>query len=161
VDRLAHNDEKIHAVYGELDSAFSRLDYKAYLSLLSSDHETIHPDERRVTRQQLKNAAFPFDGLRECHTEHEILRIQAGLSGCSVLAQSSSTMSLGGNNFQEELLVQDLWKLESGAWKLRRRIVMRQTRKAPGHFSLVEHPLYCQFGHCRSEKRTWKESRRH
>jgi hypothetical protein len=76
-----------------------------------------------------------------------------------VLAESTSEMTLGARSCREDLLLQDLWKLEDGDWRLARRIVLRQKRKAPGYFSLTEHPLYCQFGDCRTEKTTWKEPR--
>lgn len=160
VDSCAQTEERILAAYREFESALERLDYQAYLALLSSDHETIHADERRVTRLELEKAAFPFDGLRECRSEHTLLRIRPANSGLAVLAERESGMTLGNRSFDEELLLQDFWKTEGGEWKLRRRIILRQARKAVGHFSLVEHPLYCQFGDCRTEKSTWKEPSR-
>jgi hypothetical protein len=153
-------DESIHAAYRKIDTAYSSLDYKALLSLLSRDHETIHPDERRLTRQHLEQAAFPFDGIRYRQTVHTPLRIRFGPRGCNVLAESTSEMIVKAKSCQEDLLLQDLWKLEEDDWLLSRRIIMRQRRKAPGYFSLVEHPLYCQFGHCQTDKTTWKEPRR-
>jgi hypothetical protein len=153
------SDESIHAAYKKIDTAYSSLDYKAWLSMLGSSHETIHPDERRLTRKHLEHAAFPFDGIRYRKSVHTPLRIRFGPGGCTVLAQSTSEIILGTKSCQEDLLLQDLWKLEMDDWLLSRRIILRQRRKAAGYFSLVEHPLYCQFGHCRTEKATWKEPR--
>lgn len=160
VDNLAHIEEGIYAAYAHLESALSSLDYRAYLAILSQDHETIHPDERRVSRAQLERASFPFDGLRQCRARHHEIRVRHGHSGCAVLLERSSSMTLGHRSFEETLVLHDFWKLEAELWKLRRRIILRQARKAPGHFSLVEHPLYCQFGDCKTEKATWKEKSR-
>ena len=159
MDGLAQIEERIQAAYRTFESSLAGLDYQAYLALFSSEHETIHPDARRVTRPERENAAFPFDGLRECQTVHTPLRVRVNNLGCTVLVERSSLMTLGNRSFEEDLLLQDFWKLEAEEWKLRRRIILRQARKAIGHFSLVEHPLYCQFGDCRTEKSTWKEPR--
>lgn len=158
---VAHNDELIQAAYRSLDAAISSLDYQAYLDQLGAEHEIIHPDERRVTRKDLEHAAFPFDGVRRCQMTHTVLRFQfVRPPGCTVVAESTAQVVLGNRSFQEDRLIQDLWTPEGQEWKLRRRIVLRERRKAPGFFSLVEHPLYCQFGHVRTEKTTWKESSR-
>lgn len=168
VDRLANRSpslakgttDTIHSVYQKLDSALSSLNYKELSSLLTRDHETIHPDERRVTRQDWDNAALPFEGLRECPRVHTVLRVNPAPQGCTVVAESTAVITEGARSFQEDLLMQDLWKVEDDQWRLRRRIIMRQRRKAPGYFSLMEHPLYCQFGQCRTEKTTWQEGSR-
>lgn len=160
VDNLAYVAERIHAAYRHLESSLSSLDCQAYLAILSQDHETIQPDERRVSRAELERASFPFDGLRNIRTCHHDLRLRQAPSSCTVLLERYSTMTLGNRSFEETLTLHDFWKLESESWKLRRRIILRRARKAPGHFSLVEHPLYCQFGDCRTDKSTWQEGER-
>lgn len=158
VEGLAHT-ESIHAAYRELDAAFRGCDYPAYLLLLAANHETIHPDERRVDRLLLERAVFPFDGLRYRESEHTPVRIVFGPTGCTVLAERHAQIVLAGSSLEEELLLQDLWQPTEGRWRLRRRIVLRQRHRAAGHFTLQEHPLFCQFGFCRTDKTTWKETR--
>lgn len=159
MESLAHSQESIEAAYLALNTAYLDSDYSTFLSLLSSDHETVLADERRLTRHQLETAPFPFDGLRYHSSAHNLLRLRFTTTGCSVLTERSAEVTLGSGRLQEELLLQDLWRLEQGHWKLRRRIVLRQRHGSPGHFSLLEHPLFCQFGHCRTDKTTWKETR--
>lgn len=157
MDGPAREEQTIKRCYRDLDDAYARSDFEAFLSTLSEDHETVFCNERRMTRLEMGNKIFSFGGLTRSRSHHSVLKVSFRSSGCTVSSEYRSEMTLGTMEFSVEVLNLDLWKPEDDEWKLRRRIKLREVRKSPGRVEVEEHPLYCQFGTCQTERETWKE----